>query len=506
MLESWKKSFGGMSKIARDDGSQAHRLAWGQPRFFLLLVPVVAQCVTIWISWRLWEVRVSPPNLPLFAEWGFPMSFTWTLMASLALIVWFPRVGIWFHLLVLMVAAGLDQFRIVPQVFLTWMLMAAVVYDWATVIGRWYLVSVWFWAGLHKLLSSDWLGYQSFELLSGCNTFFNASDYYLFFAWGVGLSELLLGLLAWFRPCWAAFGCLGLHLGIALFLTLFYLGGNDSVIPWNFAMAIVGFWILKQAAKQSTMTRCERVCLLIFLILPCGFYFGLVGRTLSHVLYSGNIPQGYITRLQQPNERILGWGNLQVPFPNERRIIKQYFSTTASPGEKLHIRDPRPWLADQYWLMTEAGPAVLNKSQFLQGAEGVAVGMPLDDSRALFALSEAGAVMRKKDAGSMVFAIIFPPEDFKSEHLNWLSGLPNLEQVQLSGTGVTDDDMEKLGALPKLMGVGLDNTSVTDAGIEHLESVPELKIINYQGTTITDEAVDRMIQSEADSTSPHEPR
>ena len=251
MFARWKQSPAGMSKGDRNVGSQANFLAWGQPRFFLLLLGLVAQAVTIWITWPLWEVRSAPPNLPLFNVGDFPMSFTLTLMASLVLIVWFPRVGIWFHLMVLLSAALLDQFRMVPQVLITWLLMAAVIYDWATMIGRWYLVSVWFWAGLHKLLSPDWLGFQSFELLSEFATFLDAGDYYLLFAWGVGLCEMLLGLAAWLRPRWAAYGCLSVHLGITLFLGLFFLGGNDSVIPWNIAMAVIGFWILRQSANQS---------------------------------------------------------------------------------------------------------------------------------------------------------------------------------------------------------------------------------------------------------------
>ena len=155
--------------------------------------------------------------------------------------------------------------------------------------------------------------------------------------------------------------------------------------------------------------------------------------------------------------------------------------------------------------MTGNGPVGLNETEFSLGSEGVSEGMPLDDNRALFALSEVGAEMRKKDAESMVFAIVFPPEKFKSEHLDWLSGLQNLEQVQLAGTAVTNEDIKKLGVLPKLLGVGLDNTNVTNAGIEHLKGIKTLRLINFRDTSITQDAVDRVIRAATDLSLPNAP-
>jgi hypothetical protein len=148
--------------------------------------------------------------------------------------------------------------------------------------------------------------------------------------------------------------------------------------------------------------------------------------------------------------------------------------------------------------MTDSGLVELNETEFLAASRQVPFGIPLDDPRALFGLSEAGAKMRKKDADSMVFAVVFPPGKLDSSLLDLLVGLKNVQQVQLSGTSVTDDDLQKLRVLPRLTGVGLDNTAVTDAGIEHLAGIATLQIINRQGTAITDEAVSRVVKNPAD--------
>ena len=467
-------------------------LSWGQPRFFLLLVPVIAQLVTIWITWDLWQVRESPPLLPLLNLGGFQMSFTWTLTAAIAMVVWFPRVGVWFQLGVLLLAVGLDQFRFVPQVFFLWLLMAAVVFDWLAVLSRWYLASFWIWTGLHKLLSPDWLGYRSYELLSASETGLDPAGFYLVFGWAIGLAELSLGLVACFRPRWAAYGCIALHSGIALFLLTLFQNGNDSVIPWNLAMSVVGYWILIQAAKRANITPGEYLALILFLLIPFGFYTGWVGRTPAHVLYSENMPHGYVTHRQTPHELVRGWGALGVPFPNERGTLKQYFSLTAKVGEKLHIRDPRPWLSDQFWLRTEEGIVELSQREFLEAGPQTPAGVMLDDPRSLFALSQAGVQMRKKDANSMVFAVVFPPETFDPSLLALLAGLKNIEQIQLSDTAVSDDDLHHLKGLTKLNGLGLNGTAVTDAGLSQLEGMPELKILQYRGTRMTPEAVERL--------------
>ncbi|MCH2182758.1 MAG: hypothetical protein MK108_12200 [Mariniblastus sp.] len=473
-------------------------LSWGQPRFYLLLVPVVAQLVTIWITWSLWQVRVSPPNLPLLELGGFQMSFTWTLMAATGMVLWFPRVGIWFQLVVLLLAVGLDQFRFVPQVFFLWLLMAAVVFEPVARLTRWYLASFWIWTGLHKLLSADWLGYRSFDLLTASNVGLEPGDFYLVFAWAIGLSEVLLGLLACFRPRWAACGCAALHLGIALFLSPLFIDSNSSVVPWNLATAIVGYWVLSQAARAPSVSRAELAAFILFMLIPCGFYFGWANRTVAHVLYSENIPHGYITHHQEPNELVRGWQGTAVPFPNERNVLRQYFSLTAKPGEKLHIRDPRPWLLDQFWLRTKTGLVELGEQDFLEASPQSPAGILLDDPRSLFELSQAGVKMRKKNADSMVFAVVFPPGNFDSSLLDQLVGLKNVEQVQLSGTSVTDEDLRKLAAFPKLTGVGLDHTAVTDTGIGYLAGLKNLRLIQYEGTAITEEAVDRLTEPAED--------
>ena len=506
MVNGGKRAAGMAPDRGLAESSLSRTLSWSQPRFALLLVLVLAQVITVLLTWDLWQVRQVPPNLPVADIFDFQISFAWVLVASSLLLVWFPRFGVWFQLVILLMAVSLDQFRFVPQVFFIWLLMVTVVFDSIVLLVRWYLAAFWIWTGLHKLLSADWLGYRSYELLAASNIGLDPADYYLAFGLIVGLVEVVLGLLVCFRPRLAACGCVVLHLGIALFLLLIVQGRNESVIPWNVSLAIVGYWILVRAASVKAVSRLEIGCFALFMIIPVGFYFGWVNRTMAHVLYSENIPRGYVSRQTEPHELIRGWGSLGVPFPNERRILRQYFAATSKPGEKLHIREPRPFLSDQFWLMTEAGPVEVSQEDFLAGpvpklttglAKGdfdVVRGVPLNDPRAMFALSEAGVQMRKKDQSSMVFAIVFPPDAFDRSLLDLLVGVQSIEQIQLSGTSIVDDDLKKLKVLSRLTGIGLDDTAVTDAGLEHLVGLNYLEVIQHQGTQITDEGVAKLIR------------
>jgi len=413
-----------------------------------------------------------------------------------------PKVGVAAHWIVLVAACCMDQFRLEPQFFGLAVLMLAYFDIGGDKVGgavglrfaRWYLVAMWIWTGTHKLLSSEWMGHISWGMVDEAGL--PADQLYLVFAIAVAATELTLGLLAWFRPDWAAWLCVAVHIGIAIFLSPLFTGMNYSVIPWNIGIACVGCWILlKTDSSDSGQNRrvepWEKATFAVLMLIPLGFYPGWIDRCFSHVMYSGNLPSGLITT-EDGSVPFDTYPELAVPFPHERRLFRQYFALTAKPGDKLHVADPRSRLPDQYFVMLSSDPRAISALEFYdvgvtedELAADVFVGIGIDDRQSLFALSQAGVRMLKRTEQSMVYAVAFTPENFDRRLVSALKGLPNLQQIQFSGTEIRDSDLAELRTLRRLTGLGLDHTAVTDAGLGHLDDLPLLSYVESDGTTIT---------------------
>lgn len=459
----------------------------GNQAYFFLVICVIAQLMTILISWPAWQVRDQPVNLPWIA--GTPQfSCGILLIGSLVFALVSPRkFGVALHLVVLAVAIGMDQFRCQPQILSVALLMAACVWPVVRPIGAWFLVSMWIWAGVHKLLSPDWMSHVPYRLLS--NDPINAQDLYYVFAIFVALSEIALGILAWWKPRIAIFLCVGLHFGIAVFLLV--IRWNFSVIPWNLCTAIVGSWLLwKTSVGGSRLKLPElawgKVAVAILLLVPIGIYFGWVRHCFAHVLYSGNLPEGVITH-RYVIEPLDSWKALRIPFPNVQQAYRDYFTATALRGEKLHIHEPRPSLQSHFYVLSrERTLREITAEEFYESADNTVIGMAHDDPRKLFQLEMGHAILKKRAENEMIYAIKFDPEFFRPELLEFLDGLPNLEQIQLEGCNVADDDLRHISRLRKLIGIGLSGTPITDAGLKHLKSIPDLAVVEHEDTEITE--------------------
>lgn len=68
-------------------------------------------------------------------------------------------------------------------------------------------------------------------------------------------------------------------------------------------------------------------------------------------------------------------------------------------------------------------------------------------------------------------------------------GLDEIEELDLSGTGVTDAGLKTLAAFPRLRRLVLDNTSITNAGLKHLLRHSHLNHLSLSGTQVTDEGL-----------------
>lgn len=525
--------------------STTHESLWATPqklnlRYGLVVLCVLSQLLTVAMSWPLWEIRptlaseLPARNSSLDAaaesvDLGLPapmmpvielpqVPFGWLMVASLGLVLLAPRWGVPLHTAVLLVSFVYDQYRTQPQ----FMANAALLWGCANLrargVVRWVLVSLWLWAGLHKFLSPDWLGPGSWSLVDAVLQSFvhgentpafikniaaklNPNDWYFPFAIVIAGGEVLLGMLAIVKPRWAAYYCVALHVGIAIFLSPWVRDWNESVIPWNLCTAAVGCWILLHSKPGWPEQRSLQITAAALLIYPAGFYTGWIDHGISHVLYSDNHAIAMITHREardtsnDPPEseqlvplptwidrgvQISGFGELRVPFPNERRLHLIYFEKVARPGEKMHIHDPRPWGGDEYFLKQTAGQVLqIDAPRFFAATEDEVGGVALEPQRVCLTLAWAGVNMQRRDIRSPIFTAVIPPRYYKPALLEKLGQLAGLEQIQLQDCPVTDEDLRRLPMLYKLRGIGLNGTQVTLAGLQHLLEYPDLNEVHY---------------------------
>jgi len=391
--------------------------------------------------------------------------------------------------------------------------MAACVFPSAKKFGVWFLITMWVWAGIHKLLSPDWYGEVTYYLLSR-NEFllgnFRLWDYHVVLAIITAVTEVGLGVLAWYRPKLAAPICFFSHIAIAIFLIV--IDWNFSVLPWNFCTAIVGAWLLWSINDTGNLvslpkSKIGKLAVVFLLVSPIGFYFGMMRHSVCHVLYSANFPDAVITKADGPMicEAI---EDLRVPFPHEPKAYIDLFGSIGQPGEKLHIREYRPGLPSRYFKMNQQQTVVeISRAQFFEHNEDSVPGIAFDDRRKLFQLDKefkaanadledehpSLARLLKRGPGEMIWAIKFTPDKDQKQSYELIDGLPNLEQIQLSGSNITDDQLRSVRKALRLRGIGLDDTEITDKGLRYLEDLPQLETIQADRTQISEEAIMRLI-------------
>ena len=446
----------------------------------LLSLCVLAQIVTLTLTWQLWQVRETPLNLPLLE--GPWISFGTLMLFSLFYVLIDPRRGAVVHLVVLFLACIADQYRIQPQFISIAILIFGCSSSERRMACRWYLIALWFWAGVHKIFSPEW-PMITLSLLGQANLL--ADPIAPFFSWLIAFGEISVAILALLRPRAGAIGCILLHVGIGLFMSPLFFDFNASVIPWNLATAVVGCAMFWNATQITPATRWGQAIAAVCLLLPFGFYGGWVDRGLAFVLYSGNMPRAAMTG--KDGRKILSdWDKLGVPFPGEQRHFRTIFSKIGESGDKLHIFDRRPWSRDRFFLVGPDQTLIeISRSEFSRNTATAVKGVFLDDPLSIFTLQRNGATMLTRVKGGPIYAIEFSPEKYDPAVLRHLQGLPNLEQIQLAGCAVVDQDLRHLAELDALVGIGLSHTSISDRGLLYLAQLRNLRVIEHQGSRIT---------------------
>lgn len=478
-----------------------------QRRRGLLGVAILSQLATLIITFPTWRVRTDPPNLPLLDVPQIEWLWLILIFSSTVLPWWLGRNGSWIHLLVLVLSCLWDQYRIQPQFYFGWVFIFAA----SSCVGqrydesdprfgwrfcRWALIALWLWAGIHKLISPEWMTFRSQYFMHSMGMGEVAERLHGWFALAIGVSEVGLALIACWKPRAAAWLCIPLHIGIVI--SLLIASWNFSVIPWNVSAAVFGFLILNEVPEWK-FDRREWLAGVLLMIVPALFYVGKVDRAFAFVLYSGMTPTGLISHMDEPFstdkldprvEKIYGWNELAVPFPQERRTLRQHFELTAREGSKLYIRDPRAFLDDQYFVKTKNGSKRITKNEFYSMRLGSVMGIAHDSRASLYAFQGKDVQRLKRSQEGMIYAIKFTPENYSRELLAEVAGYPNVEQIELANCDVSDDDLKLLTGLFRLEGIGLSNTKVTAAGLRHLESLPMLHLVEIEGSQISPDELD----------------
>jgi hypothetical protein len=268
---------------------------------------VVCEALTIVVTWPLWQLHTSPPMLPavsflpVFAL-GIP------LLLSLVMILMFPVSGIILHTMLLCYAMLIDQTRMQPEIVsITFLLWYTLPQPTIKTIARAHLITMWFFAGINKLLSPAFLHGTAQWMVSGLIP--QSPQWALQTAgYVIALSEITIGALALIPRTRkiAALAAFVLHMGILLDLSPFGHNWNVSVWPWNIALAFAGFSLI--LPWNDSPVRSFLVCpiwarflIVLILISPVCFYFGFTDAYLSHNLYTFNTPSTTTTSLS-PDE------------------------------------------------------------------------------------------------------------------------------------------------------------------------------------------------------------
>jgi hypothetical protein len=71
----------------------------------------------------------------------------------------------------------------------------------------------------------------------------------------------------------------------------------------------------------------------------------------------------------------------------------------------------------------------------------------------------------------------------------FVAAFPQLEQIDVSSTGVSDEAMRQIAGLRTLFLLRARNSAVTDAGVAELAGLSQLQIVELDGTPITDAGI-----------------
>lgn len=308
---------------------------------------VLMQVATLAITWPLWQVRVAPREAPLLPALPLPQFGVGELvLVSLAFVLVMPRLGVAVHGVVLALAMLLDQTRMQPECISLWLLMLGTLPERGPkLLARMHLASLWFFSGLHKLLSPAYFSDMAEPMWSQLmheRWPWGAA----LFGWSVIVVEVVLGVAVLVPRSRKLATWVAVLLHVGILTSLASIRWNHAVWPWNLSLPVAALLLVrpwKEAlpAALRTVGPWVRVAAVGLLVSPLGYYAGVVDAYLAHCLYSANIPEG---RIMPAGRRIVTetFAPMNVPVPPSHRNYRAYYRAVATPGTWLLIDDWRP--------------------------------------------------------------------------------------------------------------------------------------------------------------------
>lgn len=344
-------------------------------------IVVLGAAATVILSWPLWQSRVDPPLLPLVSLPAVGTGFL--LLAALTLAVARPAAGAAAYGAALAYAIATDWTRLQPAMVSFGLLMTVALPGPAGLaIARAHLVSLWLYAGLHKLVSPEFMAYRGdVSMLRGLfaqpPAWLGAIYPEMVVVAEVGLAAAAI-LPATRRV--AAVWALLLHAAILLSLSPSGRNWNPSVWAWNVVLGLAGFFLIAPWKKRvreyvGAQPVWARGAMLFLIVVPALSQIGVGDPYLAHHLYSRSTPISYVCRSDSvpPPRPGLGEGFasndgqycrfidyfpwLGVPEPGAHAFVRRYFAETCVAGDRLLIRERR-WVflaRGREWARAECG-------------------------------------------------------------------------------------------------------------------------------------------------------
>ncbi|MCS6852881.1 MAG: hypothetical protein NZ700_17110 [Gemmataceae bacterium] len=122
-------------------------------------------------------------------------------------------------------------------------------------------------------------------------------------------------------------------------------------------------------------------------------------------------------------------------------------------------------------------------------------GLPItpEEKVAVEKLQKTGALVLRLAQNTNWLRVDFAyAKEVKDEDLALLKDMPNLYELGLAGTTVTDAGLVHLQGLKNLTRLQLQNTKITDAGLVHLKGLEKLVSLNLYGTAVTDAGLEHL--------------
>lgn len=110
-----------------------------------------------------------------------------------------------------------------------------------------------------------------------------------------------------------------------------------------------------------------------------------------------------------------------------------------------------------------------------------------EQDRALSAIQRLDGSFARDEAapGNPVTSVDLGMRSADDSTLEHVARFPQLKELSLWGTGITDAGLQRLEGLVELEKVDLSDTAVTDAGLQHLKRLPKLKEVGLKNTRVT---------------------